>query len=242
MLRSLNGTVLNDDTNCTRPKERRPFKSNGKPNKSFSGVDAAAQKALIEHFLKNLNFRFVGNEVFQCIKMSLGLFGMGCFVLFMCFVIPWVDLHIHSLLVYRRWYWYDLRERRKWWEKKNAKKPSFKSGRSYGHRFKSLLPVKWVLSLFIAASELGVGANAYEKMPDGCKGNTNQYDRTCYPRKAVDELSADGSGTHPMYGPMKDWDMSDVTDIGYLFDRKGTMNADLSSWDVSKVTNMVQST
>ena len=80
------------------------------------------------------------------------------------------------------------------------------------------------------------------KMPDGCKGVTSSSDRTCYPRKAVDELNADGSGTHPTYGPMKDWDMSLVTDISYLFYQKGTMNADLSSWDVSSVTTMYRGT
>ena len=67
-------------------------------------------------------------------------------------------------------------------------------------------------------------------------------DRTCYPRKAVDELNADGSGIHATYGPMKDWDISEVTDISYLFNQKGTMNADLSSWNVSSVTNMSNST
>ena len=66
--RSLNRTILNNGTNGARPKERRPFKSNIKPNKSFSGVDAEARKALIEHVLKNLNLRFVGNEVLQCIN------------------------------------------------------------------------------------------------------------------------------------------------------------------------------
>ena len=52
-------------------------------------------------------------------------------------------------------------------------------------------------------------------------------------------LNADGSGTHPTYGPMKDWDMSEVTDISALFRYKGTINADVSSWDVSSVTNML---
>ena len=88
----------------------------------------------------------------------------------------------------------------------------------------------------------------FVKMPDGCTGRVNVNggkwfnDRTCYPRKAVDELNADGSGTHPTYGPMKDWDMSLVTDISFLFYEKGTMNADLSSWDVSRVTNIHAST
>ena len=44
------------------------------------------------------------------------------------------------------------------------------------------------------------------------------------------------------YGPIENWDVSEVTDISYLFRNKGTMNADLSSWDVSSVTNMQQST
>ena len=78
-------------------------------------------------------------------------------------------------------------------------------------------------------------------MPDGCKGK-GYGDRSCDVRKAVDELSADGSGTHATYGPMKDWDMSLVTDISYLFYKKGPMNANLSSWDVSKVTTMEGST
>ena len=44
------------------------------------------------------------------------------------------------------------------------------------------------------------------------------------------------------YGPMENWDVSEVTDISYLFYNKGTMNADLSSWDVSGVTTMESST
>ena len=51
-------------------------------------------------------------------------------------------------------------------------------------------------------------------------------------------MDATGSGTHATYGPMKDWDMSLVTDIHHLFYQKETMNADLSSWDVSRVTRM----
>ena len=44
------------------------------------------------------------------------------------------------------------------------------------------------------------------------------------------------------YGPIEIWDVSDVTDISYLFSYKGTMNADLSRWDVSRVTTMKRST
>jgi surface protein len=85
----------------------------------------------------------------------------------------------------------------------------------------------------------------YDKMPDGCKGVTSLSDRSCDPRKAVDELialNADGSGIHPTYGPIKDWDLTLVTDLSWLFNNKKTMNADLSNWDVSGVTNMRGST
>ena len=83
----------------------------------------------------------------------------------------------------------------------------------------------------------------YEKMPDGCKGKA-ESDRSCYPRQAVDELTAlnaDGSGTHPTYGPMQDWDMSLVTDLSRLFEYKNSLTADLSNWDVSRVTAMEKS-
>ena len=86
-------------------------------------------------------------------------------------------------------------------------------------------------------------ANVYDKMPDGCKGKGEGV-RSCYPRKAVDELialNADGSGTHALFGPMKDWDMSLVTDLNYLFDSKNLLTADLSNWDVSRVTTMKSS-
>ena len=44
------------------------------------------------------------------------------------------------------------------------------------------------------------------------------------------------------YGPIENWDMSLVTNLKYLFYNKRAMNADLSSWDVSGVTNMQNST
>ena len=93
----------------------------------------------------------------------------------------------------------------------------------------------------LVMSNLLVKSQAYVKMPDGCKGKGLDV-RTCYPRQAVDELDADGSGTHPTYGPMKDWDMSLVTDLSSLFSGMYLLTADLSNWDVSRVTTMKEST
>ena len=112
-------------------------------------------------------------------------------------------------------------------------------------------------------------------MPDGCKGKTAN-DRSCYPRKAVDDFFQDYREFHSIYrgkivtklefnalmskilderpyttgtkaevletyGPIEDWDMSQVTDLQYLFYRKETLNANLSNWDVSRVTTMARS-
>ena len=47
---------------------------------------------------------------------------------------------------------------------------------------------------------------------------------------------------HPTYGPMEDWDVSQVTNMENLFDLEGEystdFNVDLSRWDVSNVTDM----
>ena len=95
----------------------------------------------------------------------------------------------------------------------------------------------------------------FVKMPDGCKG---EGVRSCYPRKAVDDFFQDYRDTSgniiskpnyagtkaevlETYGPMKDWDMMLVTDLSQLFRHKTMMNTDLSCWDVSRVTTMVNS-
>ena len=81
-------------------------------------------------------------------------------------------------------------------------------------------------------------------MPDSCKGKGDS-DRTCDSRKAVDDYIAGGTlkeNVISTYGPIKNWDMSDVTDINHLFYHKATFTADLSNWDVSRVTNMEGST
>ena len=85
-----------------------------------------------------------------------------------------------------------------------------------------------------------VVVNGYEKMPDGCKGKASN-DRTCDLRKAIDELNADGSGTHSTYGPVADWDMSLVTDLSYAFLSKGSFNGDISKWQTQNVTTLYAS-
>jgi surface protein len=40
------------------------------------------------------------------------------------------------------------------------------------------------------------------------------------------------------YGNMPDWDVSNVTNMSYVFRNRSDFNVDISSWDVSSVTNM----
>ena len=44
------------------------------------------------------------------------------------------------------------------------------------------------------------------------------------------------------YGPIENWDMSEVTDMSYLFENKTSFNPDVSKWVVSSVTTMESST
>ena len=84
------------------------------------------------------------------------------------------------------------------------------------------------------------------KLPDG-NGKSVAAERVgnTLGRIVDDILGTDSSKKEiatKIYGPIENWDVSEVKDMSLLFYQKGTMNADLSSWDVSSVTNMVNST
>ena len=58
---------------------------------------------------------------------------------------------------------------------------------------------------------------------------------------AVDEcikMSIIGDCSEGPHGPIGDWDVSAVTDMGRMFYRASAFNQDVSKWDVSAVTNM----
>ena len=107
------------------------------------------------------------------------------------------------------------------------------------HRFGyGVLFIRWFKFMAVVCFAMQVVVvNGYEKMPDGCKGK-NWDDRTCDPRKAIDELIAGGTGTHSTYGPVAEWDMSLVTDLSGAFYNKGSFNGDISKWQTQKVKSM----
>ena len=64
-------------------------------------------------------------------------------------------------------------------------------------------------------------------------------------RKVVDDWIAGGTTRDTVettYGLIQNWDTSEVTSMAFLFYNKQTFDADLSKWNVAKVTNMGWST
>ncbi len=55
---------------------------------------------------------------------------------------------------------------------------------------------------------------------------------------AVTNWISDSSAVELIYGPISNWGVSNVTDMGDLFNGQTSFNADISNWDVSNVTNM----
>jgi len=55
---------------------------------------------------------------------------------------------------------------------------------------------------------------------------------------AVDLWVSDPSTATTTYGDISTWDVSQVTDMSNLFQNKTTFNGDISAWDVSNVTDM----
>jgi surface protein len=55
---------------------------------------------------------------------------------------------------------------------------------------------------------------------------------------AVDLWVSDPSAATTTYGDISTWDVSQVTDMTFLFTGKTTFNDDISNWDTSSVTNM----
>ena len=56
-------------------------------------------------------------------------------------------------------------------------------------------------------------------------------------RTAVGEYDANSTDAIARYGPIADWDVSDVTTMKNLFSNLQNFNEDISSWNTSRVTD-----
>jgi hypothetical protein len=57
-------------------------------------------------------------------------------------------------------------------------------------------------------------------------------------RTAVRAWFEDPAAAKARYGPIASWDVSEVTDLSYLFEDQADFNGDLSRWNVSSVVHM----
>ena len=57
-------------------------------------------------------------------------------------------------------------------------------------------------------------------------------------REAVEDWVSDSIQASLKWGPIEDWDTSQVTDMSRMFYEATSFSADLSRWDVRRVTNM----
>ena len=89
--------------------------------------------------------------------------------------------------------------------------------------------------LLVMVCGLG-GVEGFAKLPNG-DGEDTATGTAGTLRRAVSDWIG-GGGT---YGPIEDWDVSEVTNMKKVFYNFGSFNADLSKWNTGAVTTMQQS-
>ena len=102
--------------------------------------------------------------------------------------------------------------------------------------FENSLPLKPIWRLFFTAGVLIVGSDAAPFTNDGglmtAVQNCLQVDATGVTCCAIADCGPAGTDEMP------NWDVSQVTDMRYMFSKASAFNADISGWVVSSVTDM----
>ena len=94
----------------------------------------------------------------------------------------------------------------------------------------STCPPQWLLVLL---------ASHQSAPPTRRRLVNNVFTSTADLRTAAQEYNANPMAIRK-YGPITDWDVSAITDTRKLFYNLQNFNAEISSWDTSRVTNMYQ--
>jgi len=90
------------------------------------------------------------------------------------------------------------------------------------------------------------GVEGFAKLPNGDESyhqNSNTGNAGTL-RRVVSDWIAGGASKSTVvatYGPIEDWDVSEVTNMRFVFYNLGSFNADLSEWNTGAVTTMQQS-
>ena len=99
--------------------------------------------------------------------------------------------------------------------------------------------------LLVVVAGWGVGVDGYDKLPNGDGSPSTIGGGANSLRKAVSDWIAAGgassSDVYIKYGPIEEWDVSDVSNLKYVFYNFGSFNSDLSKWQTGKVTRMASS-
>ena len=106
--------------------------------------------------------------------------------------------------------------------------------------------------LLLVVCSLGK-AEGFNKLPNGDGKHEGNGTAGTIRRAVSDWIAAEAEGALnsstvvATYGPIEDWDVSDVTNMKYVFygyelaSTFGSFNADLSKWNTAAVTNMERS-
>ena len=87
------------------------------------------------------------------------------------------------------------------------------------------------------------GVEGFAKLPNG-DGASSATGNSGTLRRAVSDWITGGESKSTVvakYGPIEDWDVSEVTNMQFVFYNFGSFNADLSKWNTGAVTNMYYS-
>lgn len=95
-------------------------------------------------------------------------------------------------------------------------------------------PLCFLLALAVAVSNFQLAHSVNDKEARRAKASLTNEGL----RNAVDLWLEDPEAAEREYGPIGEWDTSEVTNLDSLFQNQANFDEDISNWDVKRVTSM----